>query len=96
MFFGTMVVKYSELYMDILDSSTSLGNRPGWRAEVPVTLQVDPSYSLFGTFWYQYSAIGQSEQFEVVRKDGTVAGGAYEPDSSTHQYGAILGVSARL
>lgn len=75
MFNGTM--KAEENNMEF-----TLGNKPGFRAEVPITYNMDEQWALKLTPWYEYSAIGKSN----------VVGGYYEPDSVTHQCGMNIGV----
>jgi hypothetical protein len=73
--------------METKSSEYSLGNKPGFKIEAPVTYQMDQHWGIVLTPWYQYSAIGTSD---------TVYSGhymSYEPDSTNHQYGINVGVS---
>ena len=75
MFDGTMKAEEDNMKF-------TLGNKPGFRAEVPITYKMDTEWALKLTPWYEFSAIGRSN----------VVGGYYEPDSVTHQYGVNVGV----
>jgi len=84
MFGGKMTAYRSENNPSQSDLDFDLGNKPGYYVEIPISYKFDRNWSIVATFWYEYSEIGKSN---------TLAGGAYEPDSTTNQYGLNLGVS---
>jgi hypothetical protein len=60
----------------------TLGNKPGFKVELPITYNMNSIWALKVTPWYEYSAIGASD----------VISGYYEPDSTNNQYGMNIGV----
>lgn len=75
MFNGTMRDEESNMKF-------TLGNELGFRAELPITYNMNSTWALKVTPWYEYSAIGASD----------VVSNYYEPDSTNHQYGMNIGV----
>lgn len=80
----------------------NLGNKPGFKVEIPYTYKMDSQWSLTLTPWYEYWKIGQSN---LVPQ--TVNGvpqynaqgyqlGVYEPSSTTKQVGIDIGLSCRF
>jgi hypothetical protein len=92
---GSMVVRLGETFADGQDSTATLGNRLGWRASLPIRYRTSASAAVVMTPWYQASSIGQSNHFDLMTSSGS-AGTAYEPDSRTRQFGAMLGVALTL
>ena len=72
------------------DSPTlTLGNKVGWQVALPVEYTSRDFWGLAVTFWYEYSAIGQSNNSpEVIL--GQQYAYIYEPASRTQQYGVTL------
>lgn len=94
MFNGSMNVKFSDLGLS--SPNLDLGNRIGFRAELPMDYRFHPQISVGLTPWYQYTTIGRSgaEPVTAVSESGTTypVMTIYEPNSNTHQYGADLTV----
>jgi hypothetical protein len=67
----------------------TLGNRLGWFASVPMEYTSDSGWGAGFTAWYEYSAIGQSEQSPTIVV-GQQQGAIYEPPSRTHQFGFLF------
>lgn len=68
-----------------------LGNKLGWKFELPFNYRISRRWSLELAPYYEYYALGQSEKFAITF-DGAPAGEGYEPDSRTHWYGMRLGL----
>lgn len=83
MFNGDMSTAYNGGTTSGLDNRFVLGNKIGYKIELPYTYQMTSQLSMQVNPWYEYSGIGQSN----------VSNGYYEPDSTTHQYGIDLGVA---
>ncbi len=92
MFGGKMTAYLSESIGGLNDVDFTLGNKVGFYTELPVTFRFTKNWALVLTPWYEYSAIGKSDN-AAVTFGSTVLGYAYEPDSNTHQYGINLGVN---
>lgn len=90
MFGGAIKVFFSDFDPSYSDFSMTLGNRPGLKVEAPVYYRM---WSL--TPWFEYSAIAQSDTVTILR-DGAPWGYAYEPSSTTHQFGLKVGVRAEF
>ncbi len=73
----------------------TLGNRMGWYASVPVEYMISSSWGVSGSFWYEYSAIGKSNESPHVM-NGAQEIWIYEPSSRTHQFGFGLTVFFRF
>lgn len=77
------------IYIDLKQYNSptlSLGNRLGWYMAVPVEYKTRAGWGAAVSFWYEHSAIDQSENSPKVivnfREDYI-----YEPPSRTHQFG---------
>lgn len=94
MFNGNMNVKFSTLGYS--SPNLDLGNRIGFRAELPMDYRFHPQISVGLTPWYQYSSIGRSgsEPVTAVSPSNTTytVQTIFEPNSTTHQYGVDLTV----
>lgn len=67
-----------------------LGNKVGFRVELPYTYKMNSNWALTFTPWYEYSAIGQSNSvYSIIDRVRYVT---YEPDSMNHQYGSNIGL----
>lgn len=92
MFNGQMNVKFSQLGLS--SPNLDLGNRIGFRAELPMDYRFHPQVSMGVTPWYQYTSIGssQSEPVTAVSPSETTytVMTIKEPSSTTHQYGADI------
>ena len=92
MFNGKMKAKLSQVVAGLNDPDFDLGNKTGFYTELPITYKITRNWAIVGTPWYEYSAIGQSDNANITFGN-TVIGYAYEPASKTHQYGFRLGAS---
>lgn len=91
MLLGRININLSEANPAYDDASATLGNKIGFRIEVPFHHPLSTNTDLVLTPWYEYSAIGQSSTFDVTTNEGIVGVG-YEPDSHTNQFGVYAGV----
>jgi len=73
------------------DFKVDLDNETGWFAEIPIRYKFSPSWSLVVTPWYEYSEIGKSDPVYTIF-EGRFILSAYEPSSTTDQYGINFGV----
>jgi hypothetical protein len=92
MFGGTIKVFLSDVDPALGNINMDLGNRPGWRVEAPLYYQI---WSL--TPWFEYSGIGKSNTVPLVINglpSDSVA--AYEPSSTTHQFGLKVGARVQF
>jgi len=67
----------------------TLGNLPGWYVAAPVGYRTASGWGAGVTFWYEYSAIGKSNESPHVilgRQEAWI----YEPASRTHQFGFMF------
>jgi len=92
MFNGKMKAKMSQILAGAGDLDLTLGNEPGFYAELPVTCRLTPNWAIVGTPWYEYSQIGRSNSLNITQNN-SVVGFAFEPPSRTHQYGFRVGAS---
>jgi hypothetical protein len=81
---GEMETEYNGGSTYYIGNKYTLGNKIGFKAELPICYEISPKWSLVITPWYEYSGIGKSN---------TLADTSYEPDSITHQYGINIGFS---
>lgn len=79
------------------DFTVDLGNKPGFKIELPVIYHLNSKWAFTATPWYEYSSIGESNMVIWYYADGTPEGHyVYEPDSTTKQYGINFGVQWRF
>ena len=77
----------------------NLGNKPGFKAELPYTYKMNSQWSLVLTPWYEYWKIGKSnwvpQTINGVPQYNSSGQqyGVYEPSSKTNQLGIDIGVS---
>lgn len=69
-----------------------LGNKVGFRLELPYTYKMNSTWSLLFTPWYEYSAIGESNWVGLTSNGIPTNYISQEPDSLNHQYGANIGL----
>lgn len=94
---GTMKVFLSEIDGELQDVTVRLGNRLGFKAQLPVNYRLYREMSLLVSPWVELSSIGQSDPVAVTAVDGANTGMALsEPSSRTIQYGSLIGVSFGL
>jgi len=76
-----------QMNASIVNGTFTLGNKIGFRAELPYSYKMNSQWSAVVTPWYEYSGIAQSNSID--------SGGStwQEPDSMNHQYGVNVGVS---
>lgn len=96
-FAGTLRAHLSQLSSDWSDASVGLGGEPGVRVSLPIELGLGHAIALVASPWFEYSAIGASDLFEVRLTDGS-GSGVYraEPASRTYQYGASACVALSI
>jgi hypothetical protein len=73
------------------DLTFTLGAKPGFKAEFPLTHPLSKQWTLQITPWYEYWGIKQSNSIPIIYQGQP--GYAYEPDSHTNQYGFDLGLT---
>ena len=91
MFEGKMRAFLSQIDSSASDFRVDLGNKTGWFAEVPIRCHFSGPWSFTVTPWYEYSEIGKSDEVNIIYVGGLIAR-AYEPASTTHQYGVNAGL----
>jgi hypothetical protein len=75
-----------------LNSPTAqLGNQVGVKASLPFEVALSPTFMLKFGPWYEYSAIGMSNDV-LITQNGTPAAYFHEPNSTTNQYGVDVGI----
>ena len=94
MFSGKMKAYPGDVIAGFRNLDFDLGNQVGYYVDIPVTYRLTANWSAVLTPWYEYSAIGQSNTVNVTYNNNVI-GRAYEPASTTHQFGVRLGI-ARL
>lgn len=96
-FGGHLKAYLSQLSPDWGDATVPLGGEPGFRVGMPIEIRLARTLGLLVSPWFEYSAIGGSEPFEVRLGDGSGTG-VYrgEPASRTYQYGASAGVAVSI
>ncbi len=96
-FGGTIKVYLTDMHDAYNDPKADLGEKWGYRIEAPVEFKVpnNPNWTMVATPWYEYSAIGKSNVFDITY-GGEVIGYGYEPDSKTKQFGVNLGLKYRF
>ncbi|MBP2654411.1 MAG: hypothetical protein H6Q73_1980 [Firmicutes bacterium] len=70
----------------------TLGNKVGFRAEMPYNYKMSSRWSLVFTPWYEYSGIGESNWVRLTTAGSPSVYVSQEPDSMNHQYGANVGL----
>ena len=88
MFGGNLKAYLSEVSAGAPDLNFNLGNEVGWYAEFPVTYRFTNTWALTATPWYEYSTIGRSDTQSF--RYGGIKYSAYEPSSTTNQFGISL------
>lgn len=69
-----------------------LGNKVGFRMELPYTYKMNSNWSLLFTPWYEYLAIGQSDWVDLTNNGHITRYVSSEPSSINHQYGVNVGL----
>ncbi|HBF38593.1 MAG TPA: hypothetical protein DDW50_14900 [Firmicutes bacterium] len=78
---------------DYQDFTVDLGNKPGYKIDLPLTYHFNSNWALAITPWYEYSSIGESNMVQWYYANGFPTGyEVYEPDSSTKQNGINIGI----
>ena len=75
------------------DQNANLGSKWGWKAQMPLTFTATSDLSLIINPWYEYSAIGQSNDFYFTMVNSKGVSTDYvghEPASRTKQYGSEI------
>lgn len=98
MFQGQMELIFSETVTNGDDTTFTLGDRPGYKLQVP--LEYDFEASNFGmalTPWYEFSEIGASDsKYNSTPTTNGPLGNVHEPASQTQQYGLQIGAKFRF
>lgn len=92
---GEIKVNLSDIDPLLNNPKEDLGNKTGWKVEAPFYYKLTSPWSLVFTPWYEYSAIGKSDDF-LITYAGTPVALGYEPESRTNQYGVNMGVKLRF
>lgn len=88
---GKIKVIFSETIINGQDTTLTLGNKAGYKIQMPVRIQLaSPQYSLVIAPWYESSEIGESN-FEY---NATMNGFIMEPASRTYQFGVATGLTS--
>ncbi|MBU1077537.1 MAG: zinc ribbon domain-containing protein [Spirochaetes bacterium] len=90
MFKGKIKVFLTDLSPDFNEPEGTLGNETGFKIESSVSYIFKSNIGISFTPWYEYSAIGESDIFELTYQ-GVLWGYGYEPSSKTDQYGLDIG-----
>ena len=95
-FGGTIKVYLSDFNPGYNNPKADLGEKWGFKVEAPIEYKLlEPNWTFVTTPWYEYSAIGKSNIFDITYQ-GIPDGSGYEPSSKTRQYGINLGVKYRF
>ncbi len=84
---GSIAIKLAQFNNPTL----TLGNRFGWILAVPVGYRLSKTWSLIARAWYEYSAIGESNNSTPVNLQGAWQY-VKEPSSNTRMGGVDLGI----
>ncbi len=95
MFEGKIKINLSEADPGYNDPEGILGNRIGFKAELPLLYRIYSNIFLSIIPWYEYSGIKKSNIFLITYNNSPYAM-AYEPSSITHQYGLNFGCSIQF
>lgn len=87
MYKGSLKVEFNDPGFNQLDFT--LGNKTGFKIDVPIKYKFSELWSITGVPWYSNSKIGESE-FETLTYYGVPVALAQEPSSETNQYGFNL------
>jgi len=98
MFQGQIKVIFSETVTTGDDTTLTLGNRPGYRLQVPLEYSFDNSkMGMVVAPWYEYSEIGASEfQYNSTPTSSGALGYIQEPASKTQQMGILLALTVKF
>lgn len=91
MFGGVIKVNLSDVDYLFNNPEIGLKSKIGWRIEPSLNYNFQSNYSFVFSPWYEYSAIGRSDNFTITY-GGWLIGYGYEPSSRTHQYGINAGM----
>jgi hypothetical protein len=91
MFNGNINFDFASSDPSLNSPTAQLGNRLGVKASIPFEVALSPEFVLKFGPWYEYSAIGSSNEVIVTQNDAPVAY-FQEPNSTTNQYGVDVGV----
>ncbi|PKL40416.1 MAG: hypothetical protein CVV44_02100 [Spirochaetae bacterium HGW-Spirochaetae-1] len=89
MFNGRIRVNLSDMSDGYNNPESDLGSKPGCRIALPVTYAFTDTWRVSFSPWYEYSAIGRGDIFEIYY-NGSLDSYGYEPASRTHQYGLLI------
>jgi hypothetical protein len=91
---GAMKVYLSQISKRFQDATVSLGDRMGFKAQLPINYRIYGNASLLVSPWAEFSSIGESQFVPILTPEGSETGlGFNEPSSRTIQYGSLVGLS---
>jgi opacity protein-like surface antigen len=99
MFGGIMQLDFDEPAYD--EPELNLGNRVGYKLQMPMSYLVNSRFSVMVNPWYEYTRFGASDWKAVTTEVYNEITGEYdkvnvfsvkEPSSDTHEYGVDVGV----
>jgi hypothetical protein len=85
-------VNFSEIDPNFNNPIAKLGNRMGWKIEVPIIYQFSDRWSLNFVPSYENYSFGESEFFPITYGGASTSLVAKEPDSRTNIYSIRLGI----
>lgn len=85
---GSIQVIFSETVIDGEDTTLTLGSKSGYHIELPFEFQLNQKSFVKISPWFEQTGIGKSES----AYNSTMSGYIYEPESTTQEYGATLGL----
>ena len=95
MFGGEILVELSDIDPGLNDPKAGLDNKVGWRFQGEASYQISKRWFALFSPWFEYSAIGKSDVFEL-NYSGWSWGYGYEPASTTYRYGLNIGLRGIL
>lgn len=91
-FDGEIKVNLSEANSNYNNSKTALGNKMGWKIEIPLNYQLSNHWSLNLVPSYENYSFGKGDKFIITYAGMPTEFVGYEPDSRTSIYSIRLGV----
>lgn len=95
MFGGQLLIDFDE--PGWTEPDLSLGNRIGYKLQIPMNYQFNPAFSIGINPWYEYIRIGASDTQSVTGLSDPSESlinimSVKEPASDTHEYGVDVGI----
>ena len=95
MFSGSIKLDFGGVDSRLNSPIAELGSVLGWRVSMSSKYRISDHFSASIGPWYEYSAIGKSNDV-IVTQSGAPLYRAYEPSSSTHLFGFDAAVIAEF